>query len=109
MDKLAAIAAGRIRIRGTPDRAVTVPTTGVELLPPNPNRIGWYANNQDSGNFAVVAHRPLAVSTLGARLDSNGGSYGEQHWELGDSVCDPVYACANTAQLTLHVTEWEVY
>lgn len=98
---------GRVRAKRRSE-AITVPTTGVELLPPNPNRVSYDVSNLGT-NFAVVADRPVTAATVGRRLDSAGGYYGAKFEEIGYAVGDAVYAAFDTAQGTLHVTEWEVY
>ena len=107
LDLKAAIAAGRVR----PERRneqVAVPTTGVQLLPRNPNRVAVEVANQGA-NFATVARRPIGAATIGFRLDAGGGFYSAKFEEFGQSIGDELFAAADTAQVSLDVSAWEAY
>lgn len=107
MDVAAALRAGRVRLRQE-DVDLSVATTGTPVLPPNPNRVAFAISNPGT-NFVMVAHRPLSAATRGVRLDSAGGYYSEKYEELGAAVGSGIYAAADTAAVTVSVTEWEVY
>lgn len=107
MDLAKAIAEGRVRPE-VRNQQVAVPTTGVQLLGRNPNRVAVEVSNLGA-NFATVARRPIAAATAGFRLDTAGGFYSAKFEEFGRAVGDEIFAAADTAQVTLDVTAWEAF
>lgn len=81
-----------------------VPTSVVQLLKPDPNRLAWTLINLGA-NHLFVGFAPDVASDKGVYVSATGGVFGLLFLEDFDLCAFPVYAIADTAECDIYLVE----
>ncbi len=86
------------------DTVTSVPTTRIDLLPNNPNRIQWVMINEGV-NDVRISNDPAITASSGWLLAANGGVISMDQFFDGETPGYTVYAIANGVASNVRIRE----